>query len=80
MQHVHYYLREDASTSGVPTPFRWRCRPLYDVLGKSGGGVFDAQDTLAPFHPLFVIPHRAAQAMRDWSEGQTRNWSVGDQP
>jgi protein farnesyltransferase subunit beta len=64
----------------MPTPFRWKCQPLLDMPGTSAAGIFDRQDVLRPFHPLFVIPHEAAKNMRDWSEGQRGSWSVDQQP
>lgn len=76
VQHVHYYLGEDASGSNLAPPFRWRCLPLSDLPSSSADGVFDQQDTLQPFHPVFVIPHEAAQSLRDWAERQRRTWPV----
>ena len=76
MQHVHYYLTEGPSSSGLTSPFRWRSLPLSDLPGNSADAVFDHEDALQPLHPLFVIPHDAAQKLRDWSESQKREWSA----
>lgn len=76
MQHVHYYVGEDAAHTGLGTPYTWKCARISDLTNSPASGLFDEQDMLKPFHPLFVIAHEAAQKLRAWSEGQGRDWEV----
>jgi hypothetical protein len=34
--------------------------------------VFDEEDLVEAFHPVYAIPHEAVSAMRSWAESQER--------
>ena len=49
--------------------FSWRSRPIFESDGTETN-VFDEKDRLGAFHPIYAIPHEAAEKMRQWHEKQ----------
>lgn len=45
--------------------FSWKSSPI-----PTEEIVCEKSDRLEPFHPLYVIPHRAAEKMRLWYEAE----------
>lgn len=51
--------------------FSWRYTPIAsDVDNGADKSVFSEADRVKAFHPLYVIPHQAAENLRCWSEKQ----------
>ncbi|KAJ5155215.1 hypothetical protein N7492_008018, partial [Penicillium capsulatum] len=63
-QHDHYRTDSSISSGRFASAFSWRSSPARDNM------VYEQSDRLAPFHPLYVIPHQAAEKMRLWYEAQ----------
>ncbi|KAJ5136798.1 hypothetical protein N7448_005352 [Penicillium atrosanguineum] len=64
-QHRHYRTDSSASSSETfASAFSWKSRPIRE------DNVFERGDRLTAFHPLFVIPHQAAERMRLWYESE----------
>lgn len=65
----NYHYRTESSTSDGPfaSAFSWKSSP---IIGRNESeiNVFSEADRLAPAHPLYVIPHNAAENMRTWSQ------------
>ncbi|OAX78820.1 hypothetical protein ACJ72_06869 [Emergomyces africanus] len=52
-----------------PSAFSWSHAPVNASMEQDKSAiVFDEGDRLEVVHPLFVIPHRAAESMREWCE------------
>ncbi|KAJ5619732.1 hypothetical protein N7510_003716 [Penicillium lagena] len=66
IQHHHYRTDQSVSSSETfSSAFSWRSSP-----NRAEDNVFEKSDRLAPFHPVYVIPHQAAERMRLRFEGQ----------
>jgi protein farnesyltransferase subunit beta len=64
-QHNHYRTDSSASSSKeFAHAFSWKSSPIRE------DNVFEKSDRLAAFHPLYVIPHQAAERMRLWYEAE----------
>lgn len=64
-QHNHYRTDSSASSSETfASAYSWKSTPIRK------DNVFEKSDRLTPFHPLFVIPHQAAERMRLWYESE----------
>lgn len=64
-QHHHYRTDVSASSSeAFASAFSWKSSPIRE------DNVFEKNDRLAAFHPLYVIPHQAAEKMRLWYESE----------
>ncbi|KAL4984937.1 terpenoid cyclases/protein prenyltransferase alpha-alpha toroid [Aspergillus falconensis] len=70
VQHYHYHTNASAVSDGrFSSAFSWKYRPAQGSDSKeSDVNVFDESDRLQAFHPLYVIPHQAAETMRLWCE------------
>lgn len=67
-QNYHYPTDSSAVPEGAfPWAFSWKSSPI--LAGdehESEGNVFEESDRLMAAHPLYVVPHKAAESMRDW--------------
>ncbi|KAL4891066.1 terpenoid cyclases/protein prenyltransferase alpha-alpha toroid [Aspergillus ambiguus] len=71
VQYRHYYTDVSASAQAdCPSAFSWKSLPIKTapVENPADVNVFDESDRLTAFHPIYVIPHRAAEEMRLWFE------------
>ncbi|KAH8428245.1 CAAX farnesyltransferase subunit beta RAM1 [Aspergillus melleus] len=69
-QYYHYHT--DTSTSSkddFASAFSWKYSHV-DASDGPADSVLSKQDRLIAAHPLYVIPHQAAQEMRSWYERQ----------
>ncbi|CAI7659899.1 unnamed protein product [Penicillium crustosum] len=64
-QNHHYRTDSSIASNNFTSSFSWKSSPNRDP-----GNVFSRGDRLEPMHPLYVIPHKAAEQMRLWSEAQ----------
>ncbi|KAE8400446.1 terpenoid cyclases/protein prenyltransferase alpha-alpha toroid [Aspergillus pseudonomiae] len=69
-QYHHYHTDASASSKeDFSSAFSWKSLP---VTSSNNDGsdliVFDEKDRLTALHPLYVIPHQAAENMRTWYE------------
>ncbi|OQD81166.1 hypothetical protein PENANT_c029G03136 [Penicillium antarcticum] len=64
-QHNHYRTDSSVSSEGFASAFSWKSTP-----SQAEDNVFDKADRLESLHPLYVIPHKAAEKMRLWFEAQ----------
>lgn len=65
-QHHHY--RTDSSpcaNKNFSSAFSWQSTPT-----SAEENVFENSDRLTAFHPIYVIPHQAAEKMRLWYEAE----------
>jgi protein farnesyltransferase subunit beta len=65
-QHHHY--RTDSSpcaNKNFSSAFSWQSKPT-----GAEENVFEKSDRLTAFHPIYVIPHQAAEKMRLWYEAE----------
>lgn len=72
-QYRHYYTDVSVSAKGeFHSAFSWKSLPIKTapVENASDVNVFDESDRLTAFHPIYVIPHRAAEEMRRWFENK----------
>ncbi|KAK2786977.1 CAAX farnesyltransferase (FTase) subunit beta [Onygenales sp. PD_12] len=71
-QNDHFNTGSAASTaphSLFPSAFSWSHVPVAPATEQDPASiVFEEEDRLETVHPLFVIPHRAAENMRGWCE------------
>ncbi|PWY87705.1 CaaX farnesyltransferase beta subunit Ram1 [Aspergillus heteromorphus CBS 117.55] len=67
VQYHHYHTTSSVSPKGV-SAFSWKYTPIKTSDASAEQNVFDEKDRLTPFHPLYVIPHAAAENMRLWCE------------
>ncbi|KAI9367785.1 terpenoid cyclases/protein prenyltransferase alpha-alpha toroid [Aspergillus egyptiacus] len=77
VQHDHYHSNSSVSSSEQFTSaFSWKHRPVQNSdCHPSDVNVFDENDRLMAFHPLYVIPHQAAEGIRLWCENNPlNNW------
>ncbi|KAF5856075.1 CAAX farnesyltransferase (FTase) subunit beta [Aspergillus alliaceus] len=69
-QYHHYHTNASASSRGdYSSAFSWKFLPV--TTSEDHGSdisVFDEKDRLTALHPLYVIPHQAAENMRIWCE------------
>ncbi|RAH85660.1 beta subunit of farnesyltransferase [Aspergillus japonicus CBS 114.51] len=74
-QHYHYHTtRSVSSKEDFASAFSWQYTSPVTSDGDSADvNVFDENDKVAALHPLFVIPHAAAEGMRLWCERQPIN-------
>ncbi|KAL2835143.1 terpenoid cyclases/protein prenyltransferase alpha-alpha toroid [Aspergillus cavernicola] len=70
VQHHHYHTDSSAtSNKDFASAFSWKHRPARTSNDPgSDVNVFDENDCLKALHPLYVIPHKAAEGMRLWCE------------
>ncbi|KAJ5959202.1 uncharacterized protein N7479_006352 [Penicillium vulpinum] len=64
-QNHHYRTASSVTSNNFSSSFSWKSSPNRDP-----GNVFSRGDRLEPMHPLYMIPHKAAEQMRLWSEAQ----------
>ncbi|KAJ6188803.1 hypothetical protein N7519_003711 [Penicillium mononematosum] len=64
-QNHHYRTDSSVASNNFSSSFSWKSSPSRDPAN-----VFSRGDRLEPMHPLYVIPHKAAEQMRLWSEAQ----------
>jgi protein farnesyltransferase subunit beta len=58
-----------SSKENFSSAFSWKCIPSTTSDDhESDRNVFDEKDRLTAFHPLYVIPPKAAESMRLWYE------------
>ncbi|EIT80880.1 beta subunit of farnesyltransferase [Aspergillus oryzae 100-8] len=69
-QYYHYHTDASASSRGnFSSAFSWKSLPVTSSDNQGSDlSVFDEKDRLAALHPLYVIPHQAAENMRIWYE------------
>ncbi|BAE58272.1 unnamed protein product [Aspergillus oryzae RIB40] len=67
-QYHHYHTDASASSRGdFSSAFSWKSLPVTSSDNQGSDlSVFDEKDRLAALHPLYVIPHQAAENMRIW--------------
>ncbi|RJE17709.1 Farnesyltransferase beta subunit [Aspergillus sclerotialis] len=66
----NYHFRTDSSTvsdGNFASAFSWKSSPILEK-NASETNVFAENDRLTPAHPLYVVPHKAAESMRAWYE------------
>lgn len=66
-QNYHYRTDSTVSNGNFSSAFSWKSSPILE-RNESEANVFDETDRLAPAHPLYVIPHKAAESMRAWCQ------------
>ena len=71
-QHRHYHTDTSASSKEpFASAFSWKYTRIPSTVDNvSDASVFDEADRLTAFHPIYVIPHQAAENMRVWCEKQ----------
>ncbi|BDD58308.1 hypothetical protein MPDQ_000399 [Monascus purpureus] len=70
VQYYHYHTDSSAASGDTfASAFSWKAAPIIDGDG-SEVNVFDEKDRLTAFHPMYAIPHEAAENMRQWYEKQ----------
>lgn len=69
VQYHHYHTDSSAATGNFSSAFSWKYSPIVDG-DASEANVFDEKDRLAAFHPMYAIPHKTAETMRQWYEKQ----------
>lgn len=83
-QNNHFYTHNGPPTTrSLPHSFSWTDAPIPSSSTSEGGVeresekiVFDEADRLKAIHPVFVIPHSAADDMKKWYEAHPENsWS-----
>ncbi|PWY87219.1 CaaX farnesyltransferase beta subunit Ram1 [Aspergillus sclerotioniger CBS 115572] len=69
-QHRHYHTTSSASSNEVfASAFSWKWTPITASEDTSSDqNVFDEKDRLKASHPIFVIPHAAAESMHGWCQ------------
>ncbi|PYH96834.1 beta subunit of farnesyltransferase [Aspergillus ellipticus CBS 707.79] len=67
VQYHHYHTTSSVSSKGA-SAFSWKYTPITTSETPSDQNVFDEKDRLTAFHPIYVIPHAAAENMRVWCE------------
>lgn len=66
-QHHHYRTDSSPCTNETfSSAFSWQSRPT-----SREEDVFEEGDRLTSFHPIYVIPHQAAERMRLWYEAES---------
>ncbi|KAL4788267.1 terpenoid cyclases/protein prenyltransferase alpha-alpha toroid [Aspergillus varians] len=75
IQYYHFHTNSSAiSDERFSSAFSWKCRVARDSDDQgSDANVFDENDRLKAFHPLYVIPHKAAESIRLWCEQNPLN-------
>lgn len=69
-QYYHYHTDTSASSKDeFASAFSWKYSRV-DASNGPADSVVDERDRLIAAHPLYVIPHQAAQEMRAWYERQ----------
>ncbi|KAL2002027.1 hypothetical protein VTN02DRAFT_780 [Thermoascus thermophilus] len=65
LQYHHFHT--DSAGGVFDSAFSWKCVPITSTSEvEPDVNVFGEGDRLVPFHPLYVIPHKAAESMRAW--------------
>ncbi|GAQ38130.1 CAAX farnesyltransferase (FTase) subunit beta [Aspergillus tubingensis] len=69
-QYHHYHTTSSISSDeGFGSAYSWKCTPIPASDDTSSDqNVFDEKDRLKAFHPIFVVPHAAAENLRVWCE------------
>lgn len=69
-QYYHYHTTSSVSSDeGFGSAYSWKCTPIpASDDSSSDQNVFDEKDRLKAFHPIFVVPHAAAENLRVWCE------------
>ena len=69
-QHRHYHTTSSPSSNEVfASAFSWEWTPITaSENAPSDQNVFDEKDRLTASHPIFVIPHAAAESMHVWCQ------------
>ncbi|PYI00567.1 CaaX farnesyltransferase beta subunit Ram1 [Aspergillus sclerotiicarbonarius CBS 121057] len=69
-QHRHYHTTSSASSNEVlASAFSWKWTPITASEDTaSDQNVFDEKDRLTASHPIFAIPHAAAESMHVWCQ------------
>ncbi|KAL5343705.1 terpenoid cyclases/protein prenyltransferase alpha-alpha toroid [Aspergillus crustosus] len=72
VQHHHYRTYSSAtSDEQFSSAFSWKYRRSHNSDDKVPDlNVVEETDHLKAFHPLYVIPHEAAEGLRLWCEGR----------
>ncbi|KAL2861378.1 terpenoid cyclases/protein prenyltransferase alpha-alpha toroid [Aspergillus pseudodeflectus] len=72
VQYRHYHTDVSATSKAeFSAAFSWKYVPVRNPEGHGTDvNVFDENDRLAAFHPLYVIPHNSAERMRLWCENR----------
>ncbi|PTU24265.1 hypothetical protein P175DRAFT_0505943 [Aspergillus ochraceoroseus IBT 24754] len=75
VQYRHYHTDSSSISQGeFSSAFSWKYLPVFESDGQGSDiNVFGENDRLMAFHPLFVIPHKAAERMRLWYESEPLN-------
>ncbi|KAL1969552.1 hypothetical protein VTN77DRAFT_8990 [Rasamsonia byssochlamydoides] len=70
LQYHHYHTGDGSPFSGIfASAFSWKTAPILSSPdAEADANVFEEDDRLTPFHPLYSIPHQAAENMRRWCE------------
>lgn len=65
LQNHHFHT--DPAGGVFDSAFSWKYVPITSTSElEPDVNVFGENDRLVPFHPLYVIPHKAAESMRAW--------------
>ncbi|KAK2813030.1 hypothetical protein FQN49_008335 [Arthroderma sp. PD_2] len=56
---------DDDNSKPFSAAFSWTCSPIV-ASTDDPDTVYDEDDRVKPLHPLFVIPHSAAERIRSW--------------
>lgn len=71
VQYRHYHTDSSAASGeNFTSAFSWKSSPIIDK-DDTETNVFDEEDRLTAFHPMYAIPHKAAEDMRRWYEKET---------
>ncbi|KAJ9292938.1 hypothetical protein DTO271G3_8236 [Paecilomyces variotii] len=73
LQNHHFHTDDSsASRSVFSSAFSWKYTPIVSSSQvDSDVNVFDERDRLQAFHPIYSIPHKAAENMRAWFESRS---------
>lgn len=69
VQHSHYY-ETPRLESQFAYAFTWKWTKSMPL--PTDRDVYDAEDAVKAFHPVYVIPHDAVLKFRRWAESQQR--------
>jgi len=70
LQNYHYHTDSGPPFGGIfSSAFSWHYSPILIPSDfEPDANVFDEDDRVTAFHPIYTIPHRAAENMRAWCE------------
>ncbi|KAJ9255902.1 hypothetical protein DTO195F2_6106 [Paecilomyces variotii] len=73
LQNFHFHTDDSsASRSVFSSAFSWKYTPIVSSSQvEADVNVFDERDRLQAFHPIYSIPHKAAENMRAWFESRS---------